>query len=207
VRRWLACAPALALFIVAASMPAASHGVHIISNHLAAVAFAENHAPAASGGHENLFDLINLLILIAVLVYLLRKPVGQFFSGRSAEIRKGLEEGREALEAAQSKLQSAEEKMRGLEHEIASLKETALREMAAERDRVRQAAQAEAERILASAQSMIEAATRSAKLELKNYAADRACELAGKMIREQLNPESQARLVSGFINGLPRSRE
>ncbi len=171
-----------------------------------ALAFAESPAPGPSTGHEDLFNLINLVILIVVLVYLLRKPVGQFFTHRSAEIRRGLEEGRKAMEAAQSKLAAAEDKMRRLEQEIAALKDASQQEMAAERERLRQAADAESERILESARSMIETATRAAKSELKTYVARQACELAENMIQGRLNPEAQARLVSGFIEGLP-SRE
>lgn len=194
----------LLLFSVSLGLPAAMRGARtpLIRPAATALAFAENPAPAAPRGHENLFDLINLIILIVVLVYLLRKPVGQFFTRRSGEIRKGLEEGRKALEAARLKLEAAEEKMRHLEREVAALKEAAMREMAAERDRVRQAAEAEAERILESARSMIETATEGAKSELKTYTARQASELAEKMIREQLTPEKQARLVSGFIEGV-----
>jgi F-type H+-transporting ATPase subunit b len=156
-----------------------------------------------SKGHENLFDLINLIILIGVLVYLLRKPVGRFFSQRAQDIRKSLEEGRKALAAAQEQLAAAEEKLRRLEQDIAALKESAEREMAAERERMRAAAEAETERILASARSMIHSATQAAKLELKHYAARQATEIAEKMIRERLGEQDQARLVNRFLQGIP----
>jgi F-type H+-transporting ATPase subunit b len=159
--------------------------------------------PAESRAHENLFDLINLIILIGVLAYLLRRPVRQFFSQRSEDIRKSLEEGRKALAAAQEQLSAAEEKMRRLEQDIAALKESAAKEMAAERERMRVTAEAEGERILASARSMIHSATQAAKLELKLYAARQATELAEKMIRERLNEQDQARLVGRFLDGIP----
>jgi F-type H+-transporting ATPase subunit b len=160
--------------------------------------------PTAPGANENLFDLINLIILIGVLVYLLRKPVRQFFSQRSEGIRRGLEEGRKALAAAQEQLSAAEEKLRRLEQDIGALKEAAAKEMAAERERMRAAANAETERILASARSMIQSATQAAKLELKLFAARQATEVAEKMIRERLNDESQSRLVNRFLQGIPR---
>jgi F-type H+-transporting ATPase subunit b len=159
--------------------------------------------PTESRGHEDLFDLINLIILIGVLVYVLRKPVGQFFSQRSEDIRKSLEEGRKALAAAQEQLAAAEERLRQLEQDIAALKESAAKDMAAERERMRAAAAAEAERILASARSVIHSATLAAKQELKLYAARQATEIAEKMIRERLNEQDEVRLVNRFLQGIP----
>lgn len=154
-----------------------------------------------------MLDLINLIILIAVLVYVLRKPLGQFFRNRSEEIRKSLEEGRKALEEARSQLAAAEEKLQHLEADIAALRDSAVRDMAAERERMRKAADEEKERILASARSMIHSATQAAKTELKLYAAQQATELAEKMIRERLTGESQARLVNQFLQGIPERQD
>jgi F-type H+-transporting ATPase subunit b len=160
-------------------------------------------AVSESTAHSNLFDLINLIILIAVLAYVLRKPLRQFFSQRSEDIRKSLEEGRKALAEAQEQLAAAEEKLCRLEQDIAALKETAAKDMQAERERMRRAAEAETERILASARSMIHSATQAAKSELKHYAARRATEIAEKLIRERLNEQEQARLVNRFLQDIP----
>lgn len=164
-------------------------------------------APAESGRHGELFDLINLIILIVVLVYVLRKPVGQFFRNRSEDIRKSLEEGRRALAAAQNQLAAAEAKLHRLEQEITALKDSATREMAAERERIRKAAEEETERIMASAGSMIDSATRAAKMELRVYAARQATELAENMIRDQFNEQDQTRLVNRFLQGIPRGED
>jgi F-type H+-transporting ATPase subunit b len=153
------------------------------------------------------FDLINLLILIGVLAYVLRKPLAQFFGERSEDIRRGLEEGRNALDAARKQLAAAEEKLLHLETEIAALKDAAAQEMAAERERMRKAAEEESERILASARTMIDSATQAAKLDLKLYAARQATEIAERMIRERLNPQHQARLVDRFLLGIPRQQD
>lgn len=165
-------------------------------------AIVEQSVPAQGEGHEKLFDWINFIILIVVLVYFLRKPIAQFFSQRSGEIEKGLEEGRKALEAAQAQLAAAEEKMRHLEQDIAGLKETAAREIEAERARLRTESEREAERIRESARHTIDAATQAAKLELKEQAAREAINLAEQMIRQRLDEEGRARLVSRFIQGL-----
>ena len=81
---------------------------------------------------------------MGALGYVLRKPAAEFFTSRSATIQKGLEEGRKALEASQAQMKVVEEKLKGLEAEIAAFKTSALREMEAERVRLKQAGEEEA---------------------------------------------------------------
>lgn len=165
------------------------------------VATAEG-APAHSPGHKDVIEWVNFAILIAFLIYFLRKPVAQFFDQRSAAIRDSLEEGRKALVAAKAEMEAVEEKLLRLEQEVASLKASAMEEIKVESERMRRASEQEAARILESAGHSIESATLAAKLELKNFAARQSSEMAEKMIRDRMDPHSQARLVSRFLEAL-----
>jgi F-type H+-transporting ATPase subunit b len=149
--------------------------------------------------HELLYKVINFVILVGGLGYVLRKPLAEFFSSRTASIRKGLDEGRKALEASQAQLQVVEEKLRHLEEEIAAFKASAAREMEAERQRLQQTAAAEAARIVESARLHMDTAVRAAKLELKNYAAQQAVTLSEELIRTRLDEPGRKRLVSQFV--------
>jgi len=151
---------------------------------------------------ELIYKTINFLILAGALGYLLRKPLADFFSQRSAAIRAGLEEGRKALEASQARLSAVEEKLRRLEEEIASFKAAAAREMDAERQRLRQAAETEAQKILESARSRMDTMARAARLDLKHYAADEALKGAEQIIRARLDDAGRRRLVSQFVEKL-----
>ena len=148
--------------------------------------------------HELLYKTINFLILVGGLGYVLRKPLAEFFSSRSASIRKSLDDGRQALEASQAQLQAVEEKLRGLEAEIAAFKASAEREMEVERRHVQQTIAGEAARILQSARAQTDTAVRGAKLELKSFAAEKAVSLAEELIRARLDESGQRRLVSQF---------
>lgn len=166
----------------------------------AAALFAASETPEQhEGGHTELFDLINLIILVAVLVYVLRKPVGQFFANRSAAVRRGLEEGHAALEAARAELERADTRLERIEADIAEFKATAAAEWDAEIERLRRASHEERERIMASARQMIESATQAARLELKRTAASEAVSQAARMIEERLDDAGRARLVSRFL--------
>jgi F-type H+-transporting ATPase subunit b len=149
--------------------------------------------------HELLYKTINFIILVGALGYLLRQPLAEFFSSRSASITKSLDEGRKALEASQIRLKEVEAKLARLETDIAAFKDSALREMEAERQRLQQAGAEEAARILDSARAQTETAVRAARLELKSYAAQKAIALAEQLIRTRLDDSGQKRLVTQFV--------
>lgn len=171
---------------------------------LTAAPAAQTSEPAQSesGGHERLFDWINFILLVVVLVYFLRKPLAQFFANRASELERDLEEGRKALEAARAQLAEAEEKMRRLSDDIEAFKAAATREQEMERERLRHAADEEAARVLASARAMIDSATQAARQELKSAAASEAVALAEKLIRERLDDAARSRLLSRFLSGI-----
>ena len=152
--------------------------------------------------HELLYKFINFVILVGGLAYVLRKPLAEFFSSRSASIQKALEEGRKALEASQAQLREVEEKLRGLEAEIAAFKASAAREMEAERQRLQKASAEEAARILESARAQIEVALRAARQDLRIYAAQQSVARAEELIRTRLDDASRRRLVSQFVANL-----
>jgi F-type H+-transporting ATPase subunit b len=166
----------------------------------------EGEAEGKTEGRELVYKFINLALLVGALIYILRKPVADFFAQRSAAIRKGLEEGRKALETSQAQLKTVEEKLQHLEEEIAAFKISAGREMEAEGQRLKLAAAEEAEKILQAARAQTEVAVRAAKLELKSYAAERAVELAEEIIRRRLDEAGRKKLVSDFLAEV-KSRE
>ena len=161
---------------------------------------AENEEAAEK--RELIYRIINFVILAGALGYVLRKPMAEFFSGRSASIRKALEEGTTALKESQAKLEAVEAKLNRLAEEIAAFRASAEKEMQAERQRMMDDAAHEAEKILETARMRIDTATRGAKLELQSFTAQRAMELAEQMIRQRLDEPSRQRLVSQFVETL-----
>ena len=164
-------------------------------------AVSEEEEHEGESNLDLLYKIINFAILVGGLSYILKKPLAQFFAERTATIRKELEEGRKALETSNSRLKSVEEKMDGLEQHIATLKETAEKEEAAERVRLKEAARREAERIEEAARNEIESATRVAKVELKSFAAQQAIRLAEEILRNRMDKDKKqlALLVDGFV--------
>jgi F-type H+-transporting ATPase subunit b len=152
--------------------------------------------------HELLYRVINFVILVGGLGYVLRKPLAEFFSSRTASIRKGLDEGRKALEGSRARIQTVEEKLRRLEEEIAAFKASAAREMEAERQHLQQVTAEEAARIVESARAQMNTAVRGAKVELKSYATQHAVTLSEELIRARLDEAGRKRLVAQFVANL-----
>ncbi len=162
----------------------------------------ESEKEAAAEKRELIYKIINFTLLVVALGLVLRKPMGDFFTGRSESIRKALDEGRAALKESQAKLGAVEEKLKHLEEEIAAFRASAEKEMQAERQRLTEETAREAEKILETARVRIETAARGAKLQLQAFTAQQALELAEQMIRERLDEPSRQRLVSQFIESL-----
>lgn len=146
----------------------------------------------------------NLGVVAAVLIYALRKPLGEFFRERRQDIRKSLEEAKRAKEAAEAKLAEMDRRMQALDSEIATIKENAGRDAAEERRRTLARAAKEAERIQTVAQREAASLVRAAKLELREHAARLAVQLAEEQVRGRLSSETDSRLAENFVQGLGR---
>jgi F-type H+-transporting ATPase subunit b len=205
LRRALARGLFAACLLGLAGSPASAR-TFTLNRSLACARAPGGEAEGKREGRELLYKFINFSLLVGALVYLLRKPLADFFAQRSASIRKGLEEGRKALEASQAQLKAVEEKLLHLEEEIAAFKASAAQEMEVERQRLKLAAGEEAEKILQAARAQTEAAVRAARLELKSYAAEQAVELAEAIIRRRLDEAGRKKLVSDFLAGVKESR-
>ncbi len=149
--------------------------------------------------HEDLFKVINFALLVAGLAFLLRKPLKEVFLNRSGSIQRALKEGREALEASQARLRAVEEKLGRLEQELEAFKTSALKEMEAERERLRRATSEEVGKVLESTEARMETMTKAAIVELKRSTAQEALKLAEQLVRDRLDEPTCRRLVGRFI--------
>src|SRR3954469_20156344 len=83
-----------------------------------------------------LAPIFNLLILIAILVYKLHKPVKDFVSLRHETIRGDLQSVRKELQQAQEKYDEFSSKLKAVDAEIVTLREQGQQETAALKQRI-----------------------------------------------------------------------
>lgn len=169
---------------------------------------AAGPAFAAEGGGEQggslFWQVANVLLLLAVLVYFARKPVLAFLAGRRDTIAKSLEGSAELLSESERRLAEWSRRAANLDEEAESIRQAVRRAAEAEGDRIVADAEVTAERIRQSARAVAERELRMAQEALRREAADLAVGLAAKILREQVNEGDRTRLLDEFIERVER---
>ena len=149
---------------------------------------------------------LNLVLFVVFLYYVLKKPAQEFFAKRLAEVRGTLDRAAREREEATSKLSDIDDRMRRIESEIAEIKTQSLKESDAERERIKRDTEREVERLKELSAREINIAKLGAIVELRKFAAEKAVDLAEGMIRKELTPADDKRLVERASEGLKEAR-
>jgi F-type H+-transporting ATPase subunit b len=172
--------------------------------HEAAGAAAEHGTAEHANPNEIWWKWANFAILAGVLGYMIGKNAGPFFRGRTADIRKGIDEASKARMAAEARMRDVDARLANLSSEIESLKKAAGAEQAAEAERLRRETVAEVAKVQTHAEQEIEAAGKAARSELTRYTAELALGLAEQKIRQRMTPQAQDALLREFAEQLPQ---
>lgn len=143
---------------------------------------------------------VNFSILVAVLVYFLRKPVGAFLRERSELLKKSIDEAARQRKAAAEKLAAIEARMDGLSRETEEMNRKMDLEADAEAERIREAARTEIERLHAQVQFAADQELKKAKAELRREAAELSSRAAEEIVRKTITPEDQERMARENID-------
>jgi F-type H+-transporting ATPase subunit b len=129
---------------------------------------------------------LNFAIIVAVVVWAVRKFVPGILRDRSASIQRALDEARAASHDANRRLADIENRLRHLDVEIGRMQATAEHEADAEEGRIQKATEEEIRKVVLAAEQEIVAAAKQARRELATHTADLAVALA----RQQINVDS-----------------
>jgi F-type H+-transporting ATPase subunit b len=163
---------------------------------------------AEEGGHGEpegipvkamLFAGINFVLLLLILGYFLRKPMKEFFASRAALIRKDIGESEARKNQAEKKYQDYETRLAHIEKEMNALVNQLKRDGQLEKDRLVQAAQGQMEALQETSRRIMGSELRRAKEELKRETASLAAQLAEDLLRQNITPEDQKRLVKSYL--------
>ena len=149
---------------------------------------------------------VNLIIFVVAFIYILRRPVSDAMRARREGIRRELMRAQEERNAALAKLEEVEARLAKLDAEVASIHEQSQKEAAAERERIRRSTESETQKLREQAQREIESAGKAARQELREFAAEQSVRMAEEMIRRDIRPEDDARLVSLRVEELGGAR-
>lgn len=146
------------------------------------------------------WQIVNVLLVVALFVYLLRRPAPEFFAGRAREIQELLERALREKEEALLRLKEVDEKMARLSDEVAAIEKAAREAAEADRARVAEEAEAAKVRIREEAVQEMERQLVQARRELKAYAADLAIQAAREILAKNLSAEDEARIQDRFLS-------
>jgi F-type H+-transporting ATPase subunit b len=149
-----------------------------------------------------LWKFFNLFLFIAVLVFILRKPIGESMRARREGIRRDLMRAHEERNAALAKLEEVEARLARLDAEVLAVREQTQKDAMEEKQRIARSAEEDAQKLRDQAVREIESAGKAARQELRCYAAEQSVRLAEEMIRRDIRPEDDARLVEMSIDEL-----
>lgn len=181
-------------------LPLLAFGLPLLAYGMGWAADAGGHG----GGHElNWTDfmlrLLNFVILVAVLVKLLKKPLVSFFSTRREDIQNLLAELELKRKAAEEKSAEYRAKMAGLEAETKRIVEDLIAEGENERQKIIDAAHKQAQYITQQAQLAIQQEIKAAKESLQTEIAEMSVAAAEEILRKNMQVEDQDRLVREFM--------
>lgn len=160
------------------------------------------HAHVSVEFMAKLLEDINSAILIGAILWFLLRTVPKIYRKRSESLQKDLFDARAATAEANERLAVVEERLSKLGIDIEAIREQTAREAAADEKRIHDSLEAEKQRIVASVEQEIEAASATARRDLKKYAAELAVDRAASEIR--LTPDDDRALVRSFgkdLNG------
>jgi len=174
---------------------------------LGMIALTADTALASSGGggisdHQMwdfIYRIMNFVVLVAVLVVVLRKPLKSGLSSRVDQIKSELEELEAKREQARRDYALMEQRLADAagEHDkiLAEFRVMGEKEKAA----IIAGAESTAQRIKEQASFTIEQETAQAKAELRRDVAEMSAALAEDLLKEKINSEDQTRLVDEYL--------
>lgn len=191
------------LLFLSSGVVAQEHGAPPLAEQAGEHGQAEAHGEHGAANLD-FFKWINFAILAGIIGYFAYKKGGAFFAGRTAMIRRDLEESARMKQEAEARYAEVERRLAALATEVEALRAQARAESASESDRVREETSRQMAKLRAQAEQEIVAAGNAARQQLRAYAAELAIGLAEQKIRTRLTPEADAGLIAAAAADLDR---
>lgn len=166
---------------------------------LAAGAAGGGDGHGGGGGMTQFWHALNLLVLVAALVYFARGPIAGYLNSRRSQIEAGIDSAGRELAEAEQRLAGCEQRAAALDRELDEIRRVVRQQAEADRDRLLAEAKATAERIRRDAVAAAEQEVRRARDGLRAETVDLAVQIAGDLLRGQVTDADRARLVDDFV--------
>jgi F-type H+-transporting ATPase subunit b len=153
-----------------------------------------------------IWQIVNLICFLGVLIYFVAKPMAAAFRKRQLEIEeRGKQAERQRAEVERLAVEIQERTAR-LEIEIEEIRRQGIAEGESARAALSVRAKEEAERVRRQAAEEIERRLAAAKMELRQVAADLTVSAASEIVSRELTDEDRRRLLSESVSRVKASR-
>lgn len=149
-----------------------------------------------------LWPVVNFAILMFILVFFGKKPLGDYFKGRTAMIEKSLKDAAEARKLAEKTLAEVKARLGNTDAEIQQIIDAAKKSGEKEKESIIAEGEQMKTKIIEQAKANIDFELQKAKETIKSDAALMALELAEKDIKERLGKSEQKALINDYIKRL-----
>ena len=175
---------------------------------------AESGAHGKGGGFTQFYNdylnipgfeawkFVNLAIFVALLIYFVKKPLGDAFKAKREAIRAELIKAEEEKKAALAQLTAAEAKLAAVESERAAILKKAREEAEDEKANILKQTEIEIAKMREQAEGEINRLSQQVKAELRRFTAEESVRLAEEKLRGKINPETDAVLVKSGIQSI-----
>lgn len=144
----------------------------------------------------------NLAIFVAVIVYLIKKPLSAAFKTKRETIRAEMIKAEAEKQAALAQLTATEAKLAQLDAETQTIRGRAEEESAAEKSRITGQTDFEISKLREQANNEIERKSQLVRAELRRFSAEESIRLAEEKIRREINADKDAQIVKANIQSI-----
>jgi F-type H+-transporting ATPase subunit b len=162
-------------------------------------AHGEAHGISPTKITDFIWRTVNFVVFAGLLVYLVSKYIVKLISQRSTDIAETLEDLETRKVEAEAALLAAQERLAQVGAEREKLMEQFRAEGEAEKEKIIEKAEMVAARIKEMAALSIEQETKKAAQELRKEVAEQATQMAEELIRKEITPTDQNKLVEEYL--------
>ncbi len=174
---------------------------------LSAPAFAseaeERHAASAG---ELIFPFLNFLLFLFLIYKFVLPMARDYFKNRRASIAAAINEADEAKGRGEALLADFRSRLARLGDELRMIREALRADAEREKAKLLEEAAETARRIKADGDFLAEQEVRLARQELRREIVERAAQTAERLVRENLTPADQKRIVGEFLGEVEAAR-
>ena len=164
------------------------------------------HGDGGHGGESALnknkdlvFRIMNFTLLVAVLFFLLRKPIGQGLEARRQGIKDQLDDLERQKEESQRQLAETKQKLSQLDAEVQRIVAEYVQMGETAKAKILEEARASADKLQEQAKKNIENEFASAKQQLMAEMAEQAVSMAEELIRKNIQDQDQERIIDEYL--------